>query len=54
LSDKISAFVLRGVLKKLVAMVLTGLSWLKIRANGRILKNDDEPSGTKKGRQFLE
>jgi len=50
LSDKISAFALRGVLKKLVAMVLMGLSWLKIKAIGRFLKNGDEPSGSKKGR----
>jgi hypothetical protein len=31
-----------------------GLSWLKIRAKGRFIKNGDEPSGSTKGRQFLE
>lgn len=34
---KIRTVVLRGVLKKLVAKVLMGLSWLKAGANGRIL-----------------
>lgn len=38
----------------MVAKVLTGLIWLKIKADGRFLKNSDEPSGSTKGRQFLE
>jgi hypothetical protein len=42
------------LLKKYGVRVWTGLIWLRIRINGGQYEHGNEPSGSLKGREFLE